>query len=61
MLFRMVPKQLLAMFKQMQGFRVMLFRMVPKQQRTEYSVFRCFRVMLFRMVPKLLLLAGGLR
>ncbi|EPH70150.1 hypothetical protein D928_02045, partial [Enterococcus faecalis 20-SD-BW-06] len=30
MLFRMVPKQLLAMFKQMQGFRVMLFRMVPK-------------------------------
>ena len=52
MLFRMVPKHLLASPVRPQGFRVMLFRMLPKHNDGQYIQILCFRVMLFRMVPK---------
>ena len=52
MLFRMVPKHLLASPVRPQGFRVMLFRMVPKHNDVQFIQNHSFRVMLFRMVPK---------
>ena len=61
MLFRMVPKHLLASPVRPQGFRVMLFRMVPKHLLASPVRPQGFRVMLFRMVPKRLVFLNQLR
>ena len=61
MLFRMVPKHLLASPVRPQGFRVMLFRMIPKHNDVQFIQNHSFRVMLFRMVPKRLVFLNQLR
>ncbi len=51
-LFRMVPKPVLALFSSVLGFRAVLFRMVPKQGIYFDPYQYGFRAVLFRMVPK---------